>query len=255
VFREFRKLLLRQVELCRKLVIMTEIDFLPEWYDSNRRRQLSFRTQYLALGCVVVVMVVWHLVTVHKVSRTRQQLAKNAVVQTQNASDEFARLKNQVVELQRKAQQIEGLGSRIDLPAVIGELSFLIDEKMVFSSLELVAEKFRSVQHEQQKSRRGVRPAADSLSGAKSPSVGNVRFKITIKGVACDAGDVARLVVALEDSAYFREITSSWRNRTIKNTSPSEEFEVSEFDIGCYLGNYRLDGPLLVKETQNGGRT
>ena len=231
---------------------MIEIDFLPEWYDSNRRRQLSFRTQYLALGCVVVVMVVWHVAAVHKVSRTRKQLAKSPAVQTQSASDEFARLKNQVAELQRKAQQIEALGSRIDVPAVIGELSFLIDEKMVFSSLELVAEKFQSVQHEQQKSRRGVRPAADS---PKSPSVGNVRFKITIKGVACDAGDVARLVVALEDSPYFREITSSWRNRTIKNTSPSEEFEVSEFDIGCYLGNYRLDGPLLVKETQNGGRT
>jgi hypothetical protein len=246
---------LQQVERCGRLIIMIEIDFLPEWYDSNRRRQLSFRTQYLALGCAVVVMVVWHVAVVHKISRTRQQLASSPAVQTQSASDEFARLKNQVAELRIKAEQIEALGSRIDVPAVIGELSFLIDEKMVFSSLELVAEKFRSVQHEQQKSRRGVRPAADSLSGAKSPSVGNVRFKITIKGVACDAGDVARLVVALEDSAYFREITSSWRNRTIKNTSPSEEFEVSEFEIGCYLGNYRLDGPLLVKETPKGGRT
>jgi len=62
---------------------MKEIDFLPEWYKSGRRRQVSYRTQYIALGGVFVVMMVWSLITTHSISKARAQYAQMATNQAQ----------------------------------------------------------------------------------------------------------------------------------------------------------------------------
>jgi hypothetical protein len=54
---------------------MREIDFLPKWYTSGRRRQISYRTQCVALGGVFVVMMVWNFVAAHSISKATAKLA------------------------------------------------------------------------------------------------------------------------------------------------------------------------------------
>ena len=62
---------------------MKEIDFLPEWYKSDKRRQVSYRTQYIAISSVFAVMMLWGFISTRSISKARAQIAHLATKQTQ----------------------------------------------------------------------------------------------------------------------------------------------------------------------------
>jgi len=246
---------------------MKEIDFIPEWYKSGRRRQAGYRTQYVALGGVFAVMMVWNFVTTHSISKAKAQFAQTAVrqMQAENASREFTGLKTEIMSLQKKTGAIERIDSRIDVAGVLAEMSFLIDKKIALSKIEFIAESVIGGADKQ-----GVQPNNSSVVRVAVPKfnekglpLGNVRFKVVLRGIAADAGDVAALICKLEDSPYFCQIVPSFsRNAQVKAANypllvsgagagekagdaqrdvrePGKSAQVSEFEISCYLANYR----------------
>jgi hypothetical protein len=248
-----------------------EIDFLPEWYKNGKRRQIGYRTQYAVLGGVLVVMVVWGLVATYLVSKTGRELAAAQPKQREAelVSQEFDRIQSQVTELQEKADIIAGIDSRINVANVLAELSFLIDEKVVLSRVEMVAERF--VEDVEDKGVTDRRASVRVASGRRRASEGGqsgpprqVRFKVVINGMAVDAGHVAELISKLEDSPYFCLVYPSFsRNSQIKEQMKRsaagendqqlpESYQVSEFEISCYLANYRRQGEHLAEEPQPG---
>jgi hypothetical protein len=235
---------------------MKEIDFLPEWYKSGRRRQTSYRTQYIALGGVFVLMMVWNLVGGRSISKATAELAREAPGQAEigSASEEFTRIRSELTELRRKAESIKEIDSKIDVTSILGEMSFLVDGKIVLSRLEFLPERLADSQDGKANSGSAVRAAGGNLGRKRSLPLGDVRFKVVIKGVASDASDVAELVCKLEESAYFCEVTSSWRNKEIRAGVglTKKGLRVSEFEIHCYLANYRQDASCFANETQNG---
>jgi len=243
-----------------------EIDFLPEWYKSGKRRQIGYRAQYAVLGGMLVVMVVWSLVATYLVSKTGRELAAAQPKQREAelVSQEFARIQSQVTKLQKKADIIAGIDSRINVANVLAELSFLIDEKVVLSRVEMVAERFV-----EDKGATGRRASVRVASGRRRASGADwsdprIRFKVVINGMAVDAGHVAELISRLEDSPYFCLVYPSFsRNSQIKGQmrrpaagkndwQPPEGYQVSEFEISCYLANYRRRGEHLAEEPQPG---
>ena len=56
---------------------MKEIDLLPEWYKSSKRRQRNLRGQYIALGGVLIIMVVWNFAAGRSISKVKAQLAQS----------------------------------------------------------------------------------------------------------------------------------------------------------------------------------
>ena len=220
---------------------MREIDFLPKWYTSGRRRQISYRTQCVALGGVFVVMMVWSFVASHSISKATAELAQEAARQAEveSASREFAAVKSEVTRLQEKVKFIEEIDSKIDVASVLAEVSFLIDEKIVLDKVEFGAERFAGKQEGRPGGGSAVRAARAEFGGKGAPLLGDVRFKVVIGGVAADAGDVAALICKLEDSPYFCQVYPSFsRNKKIK-VRAGEDLQVSEFEISCYLANYR----------------
>lgn len=235
---------------------MKEIDFLPEWYKSGRRRQTSFRAQYIALGGMFVVMLAWGLVASRSVSKHRATLAKDEpkIVAAKTVAEEFDRIKTKITELRGKAELLEKIDSKIDVANVLAEISFLIGEKIVLSKVQFEAERLDSLQ---------LKPTTyKSIRSAKQhPAdegfLSEVRFKVLIGGVAVDAGEVAKLVCRLEDSPYFCSVYPSFsRNTEIKAGAARYERQdaknqirsVSEFEIACYLANYRQQRPNLAKQ-------
>ncbi len=231
---------------------MKEIDFLPEWYKSGKRRQVSYRTQYLAMGCALLVMVVWSFVTARSISRGEAELRQTTPMQNQSqgTSLDFDKVKSRVMQLKKQAEQINKLDSKINIANVLAELSYLVREKVVLSDVEFVAEEFEQQRSSNNSSGSAVRPAGRGSASKTQFPLGAVRFKVMIKGVASDASDVAELVIKLEDSPYFRRITSSWRNGNINTHAGNDKLEVSKFEIGCYLANYRWQDESFAKETQ-----
>jgi len=236
---------------------MKEIDFLPEWYKSGKRRQISYRTQYVALAGIFVVMIVWNFITTHSISEAKAELAQMAAGQAEaeSASAKYIEVKSKLMSLQKKADSIGKIDSKIDISSVLAELSYLIDEKIVLSKVRFTAEKFAGEQDAKPDAGSVVRVAAIKIGDKETLHIGDVRFKILISGVAADASSVASLICSIEDSPYFCQVIPSFsRNKEIQRTSNSvardldvkndlsgnrESFHVSEFEISCYLANYR----------------
>ncbi|MFZ2149342.1 MAG: hypothetical protein WAV28_19190 [Sedimentisphaerales bacterium] len=238
---------------------MKEIDFLPEWYKSGRRRQVSYRAQYIALGGLFVVMVVWNFIATHSISKVRAQCAQMASRQAEaeGLSAKFAELKSELRGLQEKVESIEEIDSKIDVASVLGEMSFLIDKRIVLNKVTFDAEKIEDKRQAEPSPHAGavVRAVQTRLDEKRKLPLGDVRFKVVIDGVAADASDVASLICKLEDSQYFCRVVPSFsrtaeinvtsnpslRSRT-KNVNSGREaggkIQVSEFEISCYLANY-----------------
>ena len=242
---------------------MKEIDFLPTWYRSSRRRQISYRAQYAGLAGIFVVMMVWNFIAAHSLSKATTELAGAELKSAgaESAAQEFARIKSEVAHLQEKARTIEEIDSRIDVANVLAEISFLVDKKIVLSKVEFVAEEFSDRQGGKPNSSSAVRAVGGDFSSKEAPPLGDVRFKVVINGVASDASDVAALICRLEDSPYFCQVIPSFlQNKEMKTGAKvaGENFQVSEFEISCELANYRQEGRYsatadkFVKEAQNG---
>jgi len=238
---------------------MKEIDFLPEWYKSGRRRRVTYRTQYVVLGGIFAIMMVWNFFAAGSVSRAEAELARISAgdAESQAATLAFTRLKDQIGELQKKAALIDDIDAKIDVASVLGEVSFLIDTGIVLSNVEMIAERFDDTQGSKQAQRSGslVRAARAKSNENETLPAGRVRFKVVIHGMAAKPGDVAALICKLEDSQYFFQVVPRFSrpvqikpktSQTLRSSDVESsenqlaaDIRASEFEISCYLANYR----------------
>ena len=220
---------------------MKEIDFLPEWYTSGRKRRVSYRTQYGALGGALLLMVVWNFLTVRSISRAQSDLDHLTERQAQvgETTSRLMEAKSELAEFRKRAQAIEKADSRIHVASVLGELSSLTDNRTVLKKVEFLGERFAEIKPRRSAAGSVVR-AANKAAAAKNTPLGELRFKVVVAGVATDAGDVASLICSLEDSPYFRRVVPSYsRTETLKAAGTGDEnLQVSAFEICCYLANY-----------------
>jgi len=223
---------------------MKEINLLPKWYKSDRRRQVGYRAQCIALGGMFVVMVVWNFIAAGSISGTTAGLAQMATrrAKTESASREFARIKNEVRALRKKAGILEEIGSQIRVGSALDELSPLIDERIVLRKLVVSSEKLAgSCENSQQPTTNANRKLLD-----------DVRFKVVISGVAVPilseaSGQaiVAELVCRLEDSPRFCQVRPLFSRNTEVEAGTGfakKDYQASEFEISCYLANHRQEG-------------
>lgn len=246
---------------------MKDIDFLPEWYRSGIRREVSYRTQYMALGGIFLVMAVWSLATSHSISKARAEFGEMATMheKAESVSADLAALEGQYRNLHKRFASMEEIDSRIDVASVLAEMSYLIDKEIVLSKVEFIAEKFQDEEKGKTSNRAGavVRAVRIRTQQKQQLPLGNVRFKVVIAGVAANASDVATLILKLEESPYFFQIVPVFSKSTkleVEN-GPSAEaatdaagrrtdvrsegsnagksLQATEFEIHCYLANYR----------------
>ena len=246
---------------------MKEIDFLPEWYKSGRRRQISYRTQCIILGGVFIALVVWNFVTSHSMSKTQAQVIQMTTHQKQaeRVSAKLIELKNEMNKYHKKEGLIESIDSRIDVADILAEMSYLIDERIVLSKIDLISEKFPDKQDKDSSQSKGkvVRAVKPGYGSRQELLLGDVRCKVLIAGVAADASDVAAFICKLENSPYFSQVVLAFSRNTDINTAsgnllrPKTELtaessktirndteslgviQASIFEISCYLANYR----------------
>ncbi len=235
---------------------MKEIDFLPGWYKNDRRQQISYRTQYIALGAIFVAMMLCNLVATVSISRATKELAQEQLkaASAQDISEEFILVKNAVTELEKKAEILERINSKIDVASVLGELSFLIDKKIVLSKVELVAEKLGDRPAQQPGSGSVIKAVGPNFVAKEKAPLGDVRFRVVLNGVAADASEVAELTCRLEESAYFRHVYPSFSRSVMIRTESNaagEPLQVTEFEISCHLANYQQVPVVLAKKEQS----
>jgi hypothetical protein len=222
---------------------MKEIDFLPEWYKSGRQRQIGYRAQVLGMGGVLLIMIVWNFVTTHSISKAGAEIEQRKAMQAEaeDVSREFTGIKSEVAGLKKKVKFMEEMDSKIDVASVLAEMSYLIDDNIVLGKVEFDAEKFVDAQRPNASGRtnNAARAAGRNVAGKGELSISDVRFKVVISGVATKAGDTAELIRKLEKSPYFCQASLSFLRNSKMKVGTGKNFQVSEFEISCYLANYR----------------
>ncbi len=214
--------------------IMKEIDFLPEWYRVGRKRQVSYKRQYVVIICVVVWMIVWSVSTNQTISKAQaeheQMLIENS--KGMRVINNVNMLRENIERLRSGEQLLDKLKPRFATSNVIAELSFVLKRKVVLREVLISEEIFTGGANKSRGSGVSVRSAKGS--GSKMDFLGeSIRHKVVLAGVAADAEEVAKLVCNLEESDYFCEVTPSFsRNKEIDN------YNSSEFEISCYIANY-----------------
>jgi len=214
---------------------MKEIDFLPVWYKKARRRRVRYRMQYAAILCLFTAMAGWSFFAAKSISSAQALIKQQQLSPEQKQMlEECVRIQSKLSELSRQAAAIRKLDSKVAVADVLAELSFLMDSKIIVTQIDMQADGFDNGGPAGADGTGAVR-VARSLSGSQmAPLTGDVRFKVTLQGMACEAGDVARLICNLEGSPYFTQVIPGFsRTGQIKNR------QISEFGIGCYIANYR----------------
>jgi Tfp pilus assembly protein PilN len=223
---------------------MIDIDLLPERYTSSKRKQQSLRSQYLILVGVVVIMNAWNFIAANALSRTEERIYKDMqkCAKAQAVIEKTRAMTEQIDKLSQKAALLEDIDSRINIAGVLSELSFLVDGKIVLSDVSFEAQKF-DTGRQKNYSQSGVRVAeAASRKGGAAP-VGDVRFAVSLRGIADQTSDVGKFVRRLEESDYFRDVSLAFsRSKSIKAEAGgnNKQRQVSEFEISCELANYRI---------------
>lgn len=179
---------------------MKDIDFLPEWYKETRRCQSSVQRQYLALGGLFLVMVVWNALAMRSISLASAELAAAEPQRTEaeRVCYEFDHLVQQLIDRRQELAGHQDMECRVDVASVLAELSAVIDDRVALESLSVVSE---PVAAGSASGPRSGAPAVDPLAGTRG------RIQIVMKGLAQDPPAAAALLKAMEASAYFTHVT------------------------------------------------
>lgn len=223
---------------------MKDIDLLPEWYTSGKRKQQSLRSQYLILVGVVVIMNVWNFVTAYSLSGTEKRIREDMhkCAKAQAVIEKTKETTERIDELAKKVKLLDAIDSKINIADVLSELSFLVDRKIVLGDVKFEARKFDAgVQNGALPS--GIRVAGTSSRKGAGEPLGDVRFQVTLRGIADQTSDVGKFVRRLEESDYFRDVSLAFsrsKSVSVSAVQGNEQRQVSEFEISCDLANYRF---------------
>lgn len=220
-----------------------QIEFLPVWYQESSQRKRSYLTQYVLLAVMFAMILVLDSLYTGFISDAKGEIAENKdnIIRAKACSSEYENLKKEIDKLEKYTAILEQVDSRINIPKVLAELSFLAAGDIVFSELECTAEGFPSLKKDKNNSSNTLRTSASSSGDGNLAKA--VRFKISINGIAPDAEKTASFVSRLEDSPYFRGVSLLFSRNDILNLSNSRQENkkkmVSKFRINCHLANYR----------------
>ena len=211
---------------------MNEINFIPDWYSRGRSRRRSYRVQYIVLGCIFGFCALWSFVSGRALSNAKAEIdrrAQSAAASNTAAASEYNQIQAAIARLSDKENILNKLDNKVNVAALLAEISFLLDDNIVLSKIELQPEPLS-----------GKSRAANSMAVTIGRSSANkkfsqepVRCKVVLKGIAATAGDVASLISKLESSLYFRSVVpGAMKNKEMK------DYTATEFEISSYLANY-----------------
>jgi len=210
---------------------MKEIDFLPEWYKQGCLQQKKHREFYIALGLIVFIMAAWSIFANGRVVvvKARNTTLRNAKLIQERSETEYNQADGECRQLKSRCKILDSVKSHIVVSNVIAELTHLLDGGIILKKLEIKAEPIG-----EQSGKTGIK-VISTAGGRTTPSGKKVRFRITLAGLAADAAQVAEVINRLEQSDYFFQIVPGFSRNTTTG-----QYQASEFEITCYLANYRL---------------
>ncbi|MDD5459703.1 MAG: hypothetical protein PHF37_09965 [Phycisphaerae bacterium] len=218
---------------------MKEINLIPKWYQENKKHRSRCYIKYIAFAAVfVLAAIIWISAEVY-VTSGKNRLAR---LEKENAgyeeiSNKYEMTAAKLNEIKKKAAIMNKINSQMDITSMLGEISFLLEDALIIKKVEVTAEPFAENAKAAGNS-SGLRVTRQHENSSKTYE-GNVKFKISLNGIASEAGKVADLICKLEDSPYFFKVVPSFsQNKTVSSGQGQPAYYATEFEISCYLANF-----------------
>ena len=226
-------------------MVIKDIDLLPEWYKSGQRKQQSLRSRYMVVAGVVAITLVWNFLAARSLTTARARLDAEVLnsIHAQALLEHTGQLAERIEKLSKKTGLLDEIDSKVNIAGVLSELSFLVDGRIVLGDVSIEAKRFQSG-NDKNASASGVRVAGSASRKDAGEPLGDVRFAVTLRGVADQTSDVGKFVRKLEESEYFCDVSLAFsRSKNIKvaGAPGNDQRQVSEFEISCDLANYRIE--------------
>ena len=214
---------------------MKEIDFLPEWYKSSKRRKVNYRVQFIIAGGVFAVLMSWSFAAsyTNSIVAGHVQIMQDALDSNRNISAKYEHYNKVLALLKERAGRLEKLDPKISLTGILGELSYISTDNIMLTDFDLRSE---TVTKEASGIKAGSVRLTSSQQGNRKIAMpaDQVRYKLTLHGVALGAESVTDFISEVEKSPYFCLVVPGLLEH-------KEESESTRFEISCYIANYAMN--------------
>lgn len=216
---------------------MKEIDFIPEWYRADRVRKRRYVRQYTIIAVIFTVIIIWSFIVGAQVSHASAEVEDIQAALAKSRSKVYLaqQLQGEIAQMEQKTALLDAITSRTKVTAILGELSYLVQENIVLNKLSLTSEPIEELKKESSVSGAVVQIAPSKQQ--QNPTVVDApsRLKVTLAGIAARPSDAAGLIAGLEQDEYFQQVTL-----VFSRPKKLADMDVTEFEIRCYVADYRI---------------
>jgi Tfp pilus assembly protein PilN len=214
---------------------MTELDFIPEWYQAGRNRQLWRQRRCVMIGLTVVVVVCGFLAAGRSLTLANAELSmmRSEFESGISKIQRFRERQTELGNLQKNVKMFEAVNPRTPYTAALAELTHCIDSNIVLSKLTIQAVPVESADLDKAAGRKQTR--VQMRSAAAATSAAPVQTELILRGIALNGSTVAELIASLEQSGYFCRVIPGY-----SKNAKVHDFDVSEFEVRCVLADFEV---------------
>jgi Tfp pilus assembly protein PilN len=202
-----------------------EMEFMPDWYPTLRRRRRLVTINSWMAAAVVVGLGIWMLLAERNIRAAQGSLdlLHGELKQTDTQLQRLGELQSLNQQMQQQAQVVARLGPHVPTARIVNILEDVMPPQMALLD-------FSSEQETQVKAQTAVALAA----GVQAPVVHRVRFKI--HGVTPTDVDLGDFLARLAAIPYFSDINMTYSRDRSDSGHVMREFEVT-FELNLDEGN------------------
>ena len=140
---------------------------------------------------------------------------------------------NQVYSLlEERAGRLDRLDPKISITGILAELSYIATDSIMLTDLNLNSEIYKSQTDTARAA--GVRLSSPQSGEKIAMPAPEVRYKLTVDGIASKASSVTDLISEMEKSDYFCLVVPGLLEHRKDDDS-------TRFEISCYIANYIVE--------------
>ena len=197
---------------------MKEIDFVPDWYRTSRRRKRKLMVRAACLGVFAIGMILASAGRHAQTATAAETLAElqNSVESQAEVLETINELEYRLGQLRERRNLLSDVAGGAPLHGVLAELSLLMPEAMVLAQFRVV---------------RGPRiaeagPPETDDPEADKPAEEDVRGKFELTGWAASDGSVGSLMTNMARSSLFDEVRLRYSKPVVVNGHEAREFQL-----------------------------